>query len=201
MKRFLVPSKIGLVCLGLCLTMAAAWALRHKTSKPSSMPKSKSASSVLTALPPVHEGGTLTDKTIAKWAAQVQKEPANPIDWNNLGAALMQKAGETADAAYYTHAERAYNQALSLNPKSVDALTGLAWIESGRHEFEKSLDWAHKALAVDSKSNDAYGLIGDAQVEIGDYEAAYTAYQQMLDRCSIFAPTSPPTAAARICSG
>ena len=63
----------------------------------------------------------------------------------------------------------------------MEALNGLAWIESGRHEFERSLDWAHKALAVDPKSNDAYGLIGDAQVEIGDYEAAFTAYQQMLD--------------------
>ena len=63
----------------------------------------------------------------------------------------------------------------------MDALTGLAWIDSGRHEFEKSIDWAHKALAVDPNSNDAYGLIGDAQVEIGDYDAAFTAYQQMLD--------------------
>ncbi len=178
MKRFLVPSKIGLVCLVLCVTVVGAWALRQKASKPS---LSNTVADVLTALPPVDHGGTLTDKTIAQWAALVRKEPTNPIDWNNLGAALMQKARETADASYYTHAERAYQAALALNPKSVDALNGMAWINSGRHEFEKSLDWAHKALAVDTKSNDAYGLIGDAQVEIGDYEAAFTAYQQMLD--------------------
>ena len=180
MKRFLVPSKIGLVCLALCVTMAGAWALRHKAAPPRPATPS-AASDALASLPAPDGGGTLTDKTITQWAAAARADPRNPLDWNNLGGALMQKARETADASYYTHAERAYQQALKLNPKSVDALTGLAWIDSGRHEFEKSIDWAHKALAVDPNSNDAYGLIGDAQVEIGDYDAAFTAYQQMLD--------------------
>ncbi len=185
MKRFLVPSKIGLVCATLCLTMAGAWALRHNTSKTGTAPRLPSSlntsSDVLTSLPTPDGGGTLTDKTIAQWSALARKEPDKPLNWNNLGAALMQKARETADATYYTHAERAYKQALALNPKSVDALTGLSWIESGRHEFEKSIDWANRALAVDPKCNDAYGMIGDAQVEIGDYDAAFTAYQKMLD--------------------
>ena len=182
MKRSLVPSKIGLVGLGLCLTMAGAWALKHKTVKPSSAVTGNAVSDALAAMPPVKaSGGTLVDKTISEWSVVVRKEPNNPLGWNNLGAALMQKVRETADASYYTHAERAYRQALVLNPNSVDALIGLAWIDSGRHEFEKSIDWAHKALAVDPKSNDAYGLIGDAQVEIGDYDAAFTAYQTMLD--------------------
>jgi tetratricopeptide (TPR) repeat protein len=182
MKRFLGPSKVGLVGLALCLTMVGAWALHRQKAVPPAVTKSDTAANALTALPPVaSDGGTLTDKTIAQWAALVRKEPGNVIDWNNLGAALMQKARETADAAYYTHAERAYRQALTLNPRSVDALVGMAWIDSGRHAFEESMNWAHKALALDPKSNDAYGLIGDAQVEIGDYDAALTAYQQMLD--------------------
>ena len=180
MKRSPVPSKIGLVGLTLCVTMAGAWALRHKSVKPTVAAHSAPVD-VLTLLPPINSGGTLADKNIAQWANGVRKEPGKAHNWNNLGSALMQKARENADSSYYAHAERAYRQALVLNPKSVDALTGLAWIDSGRHEFEKSIDWAHQALALDPKSNDAYGLIGDAQVEIGDYDAAFTAYQQMLD--------------------
>ncbi len=154
--------------------------MRHCSAKAVATPRD-AAAEALVALPAPDGGGTLTDKNIAKWAAKARQEPGNPVNWNSLAEALMQKARENADATYYTHAERAYRQALTLNPKSVDALNGMSWIESGRHEFEQSIDWANKALAVDPKSNDAYGLIGDAQVEIGDYDAAFTAYQKMLD--------------------
>ena len=180
MKRFLVSSKIGLACLALCLAVAGAWAFRQKSAVAPAV-RVAVAPNPLAALPPVTSGSTLTDKTIAKWSAQARKEPTNRFVWSNLGSALMQKARETADASYYGHAERAYQQALALDPKSVEALTGMAWVNGGRHEFEKSIEWARKALALDARNNDAFGLIGDAQVEMGDYEAAFTAYQQMVD--------------------
>jgi tetratricopeptide (TPR) repeat protein len=50
-----------------------------------------------------------------------------------------------------------------------------------RHEFEASVEWANKALARDPKNNMAYGLLGDAAVEMGDYEKAMDHYQAMLD--------------------
>src|SRR5947208_15681481 len=50
-----------------------------------------------------------------------------------------------------------------------------------RHEFEESIAWARKALAVDPESRDAYGLLGDAAVEMGRYDEAYRDYQKMLD--------------------
>src|SRR6516225_10804752 len=93
----------------------------------------------------------------------------------------MQKARETADADYYRHAERAYRKALALNPKNLDATTGLAWVYGGRHEFELSIQSAEKAVALDPNSSLAYGLLGDAAVELGDYDAAFEHYQKMLD--------------------
>ena len=101
--------------------------------------------------------------------------------WDDLGDAYMQKARETADVTYYNHAEQSYKKAVVLKPDNVPALNGLAWVNGGRHEFEKSIAWAEKAIAVEPKNNDAYGLIGDANVEMGDYDAAYKHYQQMLD--------------------
>jgi tetratricopeptide (TPR) repeat protein len=50
-----------------------------------------------------------------------------------------------------------------------------------RHEFETSIDWANKALVVDPKNMAAFGLLGDAAVEMGDYDAAFKHYQSMLD--------------------
>ena len=50
------------------------------------------------------------------------------------------------------------------------------------HEFERSIEWATKALAQDPGQAAAHGLIGDAQLEIGEYDTAAEHYQAMLDR-------------------
>jgi tetratricopeptide (TPR) repeat protein len=56
----------------------------------------------------------------------------------------------------------------------------MAWVCGGRHEFAASSEWARKALALDPKQHAAYGLLGDAAMETGDYEAAFEHLQKML---------------------
>jgi tetratricopeptide (TPR) repeat protein len=43
------------------------------------------------------------------------------------------------------------------------------------------VEWANKAIALDPMQQAAYGLLGDAAVEMGDYETAFEHYQKMLD--------------------
>src|SRR4029434_1874884 len=50
-----------------------------------------------------------------------------------------------------------------------------------RHDFEKSIEWARRALELDARNAGAYGLLGDAALQLGDYEAATEHYQRMLD--------------------
>ena len=121
------------------------------------------------------------DIQVAKWQAKVQKNPNDAISQLNLGDALMQKARETADITYYQLAEACYKQAIAVDPTRYDAFAGLAWVTSGRHEFEQSIQWANKALAINPLDEDAIGLIGDADVEMGKYDEAYKQYQKMLD--------------------
>ncbi len=121
------------------------------------------------------------DLAIAKDTRATQKTPSNTKAWTDLGDALMQKARETADLSYYSLAETDYKHALARDPKSVAALDGMAWVTSDRHEFEESKAWAGRALALDPNSQDAYGLLGDADQELGDYPAAYAHYQTMLN--------------------
>jgi tetratricopeptide (TPR) repeat protein len=122
-----------------------------------------------------------TDAEVSKAAAIAAQRPTSDEAWVRFGDALMQKGRETADAAYCTRAENAYRKALQLNPKRLDALIGMAWTNGVRHEFEASIEWAQKALAIDPKSTAAYGLIGDAAIEMGDYDRAFDQYQKMLD--------------------
>jgi tetratricopeptide (TPR) repeat protein len=174
MKMVKTYRNLTLTFLAVCFAVMG-WAItRQRTgSQPS-------PAQTLAALP-TSAGQSATDKQIEKWTAKARQDEKDPNAWNRLGDALMQKARETVDTAYYGHAERAYQQALASDPKSVDALVGMAWVNGGRHEFEKSIAWANRAIALDPKNKDAYGLLGDAAVEMGDYKAAYTHYQKMLD--------------------
>lgn len=123
----------------------------------------------------------LTDQTIATRSSKVQQNAQDEQAWAQLGDALMQKARDTADVSYYSRAEAAYRQALALRSTDIGALIGLAWVAGARHEFEQSMAWARQAVAIAPQHHAAYGLLGDAALEMGDYDAALKHYQKMLD--------------------
>jgi tetratricopeptide (TPR) repeat protein len=172
MKRVFINYKILILCLALCLAAVGAWRVWHKnaTTEPDA----------LSAIPQPRSDSP-TDQTIAAWSKKVKQNLEDDAAWVNLGDALMQKARETADVGYYSRAEAVYRKALSLNPENVSATVGVAWVYGSRHEFEQSIEWANKAIAMDAKNPGAYGLLGDAAVEMGDYEAAFEHYQKMID--------------------
>lgn len=120
------------------------------------------------------------DDEITKSSAVAKAHPTDAA-WSRVGDAFMQKARETADASAYARAESAYRQALILNPRYANALAGMAWVSSSRHEFETSIEWARKTLAVDAGRVEAHGLLGDAAAEMGNYDQAFEHYQKMLD--------------------
>ena len=139
-------------------------------------------------IPPAHAEPTMpaarrsaTDEAITRWMQRTTVAPNEPDGWVSLGDSFMQKARETADPGYYRRAEAAYHKALAGSPRHVGALTGLAWVHGGLHQFEQSMEWARKALADDPGSQSAHGLLGDAALELGDYDAAFEHYQKMLD--------------------
>jgi tetratricopeptide (TPR) repeat protein len=179
MQGAFVNHKILLACLALCLVTTGIWAVWRERAKEISSAAPTSAD-VLAAIPQKTDG-LPTDQAIVRWTERVKQASRNDSAWVHLGDALMQKARETADASYYSRAGSVFQKALSLQPKNVDALTGIAWVYGARHEFEQSIEWANKAIAIDPQNQAAYGLLGDAAVEMGDYEAAFNHYQKMLD--------------------
>src|ERR1700733_9316984 len=132
------------------------------------------------AILPAQSALPTSDGEINKASEAAKLHPTDAA-WSRLGDALMQKARETMDLSYYGRAEAAYRQSLALNLNYANALVGIAWVLSGRHEFEQSSDWANKAVKVEPNRADAYGLLGDAATEMGDYDSAFEHYQKMLD--------------------
>jgi tetratricopeptide (TPR) repeat protein len=129
---------------------------------------------------PAQSARLTSDGEINKASETARSHPTDAA-WSRLGDAFMQKARETMDLSYYARAEASYRKSLALNPNYANALVGIAWVLSGRHEFEQSTEWANKALKEEPNRADAYGLLGDAATELGDYDSAFEHYQKMLD--------------------
>ena len=179
--------RVAAMTLASVLTLAGCWGVwRLRVGAATPAPTSRSASPVTTPDATLAEITTplrasASDRDIDKWAAQAKKKPRETTSWVRLGDSFMQKARETADLSFYGKAEGCYAKALVISPTRTEAIIGQAWVNSGRHEFEKSVELANKALAIDPENNEAFGLMGDAYVEMGKYDDAMIQYQKMLD--------------------
>ena len=98
-----------------------------------------------------------------------------------LGQAYLQKARETGDPGYYPKAETLFHQALSANAADSEAMVGLGTLALARHQFAVALDWGEQARALNPHHAPVYGVIGDAQVELGRYDDAVANVQLMVD--------------------
>ncbi len=113
--------------------------------------------------------------------AAIARAPRHAQGYNDLALALTQRARETADPVFYQQAEDAVKASLTLSPDNFEALKVRAWALLGQHQFAAALDLA---TALNRRVPDdlmVYGLLTDANVELGHYEAAEKAAQWMLD--------------------
>ncbi len=123
-----------------------------------------------------------TDQVIQLYQSRAARDPRDRVSYSKLGAAYIEKARATGDIRYYDLAEKALRQALEGSPDSsatAAALTGLASVSVGRHQFRDAVGYAEKAFGY-AASSGAYAVVGDAYVEMGEYDKAWTAYEKML---------------------
>ena len=98
------------------------------------------------------------------------------------GAGYLQKARDTGDPTYYGKAEAAFSAALRYDPQNVDGLIGKGSLALARHQFHDALALGEQAHALAPDRALVYGVIGDAQVELGMYDEAAATMQAMIDR-------------------
>src|SRR6266704_2186260 len=120
--------------------------------------------------------------SIARAQDRLRTLPKDWRTWAALASAYVEEARVTANPTYYQKAQGAAQQSLTLHPDgNVDALVALGALANARHDFAGARDQARAALAVDGYSADAYGVLADAQTQLGDSAAATDAVQRMLD--------------------
>jgi tetratricopeptide (TPR) repeat protein len=97
-----------------------------------------------------------------------------------LGLEEQQWARRTGEPSHYTRSERALRQALAVDPNDVQALIGFASLANTRHHFREGLALARRVQGLSPEMALAYGVMGDALIELGRYEAGFRAYDRMV---------------------
>ena len=136
---------------------------------------------VLLALGPAaaETGDTPADARVRASQLLLRRNPLDARAFHRLGDAYIQKARETGDAKYFALAEEALRKSLAIAPQSSGALRHLAYVLYSRHAFVEAAAEAAKAIALDPADSHALGVLGDAQLEVGQYAEAEATYQRM----------------------
>ncbi|MCP9489009.1 MAG: tetratricopeptide repeat protein [Solirubrobacteraceae bacterium MAG38_C4-C5] len=97
------------------------------------------------------------------------------------GQAQLQRARESADPANYARAEALLRRALDRDPKNLDATIGMGTLALARHDFREGLRYGKTARRLGRDLARPYTVLVDAQVELGNYQAARRSLQEMMD--------------------
>ncbi len=130
---------------------------------------------------PTPNAGSL-DGAIASLQQRLREIPDDWRGFAQLGLAYVAQARVTADPSWYPKAEGVLRRSLRLHPdENVDGALGIGALDLARHDFATALREGRRASELDPYSADAYGVIGDALLELGRYDRAFEAFQTMVD--------------------
>jgi tetratricopeptide (TPR) repeat protein len=121
-----------------------------------------------------------TVAAIARFTAAINADPRDENAQRDLGLALAQRVRETADPSLYAPAMAAFQAALALEPEDALTLVGVAGIQLGKHEFAAALATARGAIKLSPRLVPAQAAKVDALIELGRYDEAEAASEEML---------------------
>lgn len=135
--------------------------------------------------PPAEPAPSTADPLGAQIATLQEHLRSNPHDadaWATLGLEYVQQARNTVNPMYYPKADGALGTSLRLQPTGNAAgLTGTAALRAAQHRFAEALDLARQASTLEPDDSTPYGVAADALTQLGRYDEARAAVQQMLD--------------------
>lgn len=121
-----------------------------------------------------------TDQRLAHASKAVAADPASIDRQLELAAAFLQKMRETSDPDYLERASTALNTVLGKQPSHYEALRLRNELALERHNFEEAAGSARALTRLQPTDASAWGMLADALFELGDYDGAATAVEEML---------------------
>jgi tetratricopeptide (TPR) repeat protein len=116
--------------------------------------------------------------TIAAMEQRLARTPTDSDAAVALADALLRQARVTGNAGLALRAESALAAVLADEPMDFNARRMLAAVYLSQHRFREAI---REATRCAGQRSDAwlYGVIGDAHIELGDYDDAFDAFERM----------------------
>jgi len=126
-------------------------------------------------------GQTPVDEQLKQLQQLARGSPEQVEAWLALGHAWIRKARGTGDPGYYLNAGACADVARKLAPEHRLALSLKGLVLLNAHRFAEARSLAEAVLKQDPDDVLALGVLGDAQLELGNFPAAVEATQRMVD--------------------
>jgi tetratricopeptide (TPR) repeat protein len=176
MRRLLKPSTI-IPCAIIAAVIAMVVSANIREGRPAGRPS--------TVLPALGAPGASTSREgLARRIADMEARLAAHQD--DVGAAvllsdaLMRQSRVTGNAGLNLRAQQVLDLALREAPGHYDALRMQGALFLAQHRFKDAIDVAEKCRALRPADAANYGILGDAHVELGDYDEAFDAFDRMM---------------------
>lgn len=118
---------------------------------------------------------------VASLERAVEDDPADLPAWQSLAVAYTKRASEVGDPAFYDLAARALDRADALDGDHAATVLARGNLALALHDFDEARGRGEQARAQRPHSAEVLGVLVDAEVELGDYDAAAGHLQDMLD--------------------
>jgi tetratricopeptide (TPR) repeat protein len=93
--------------------------------------------------------------------------------------ALLRQTRTTGNAGLAVQAERALDEVLAGDPSNYEAHRMRATVYASEHRFRDAIAEAERCRAMRPHDAWNYGVLGDAHLELGDYDEAFAAFDRM----------------------
>jgi len=171
---------VGGVALGIVLLILGALGVVRSNSSETGTDRRPTA-----ALPAAVSGrasGASLEDLIGSLQTRLEATPEDYVSWATLGLAYVQQARISVDPAYYPRAEGALERSLDIDTAdNFIAYAGLSALASARHDFAVAKEHAETGLEINPYSSLLYGALSDAEIQLGNYDAAFDAVQKMIN--------------------
>ena len=112
---------------------------------------------------------------------RVRQDPDDITALNRLAGMYLQRARESGSVDFILLASRKVKQSLAAVPGELnaDGLTNRGRVQFQSHEFAAARDTARQIVRIAPDKVGSFALLGDALLELGDYDEAEAAYAKM----------------------
>lgn len=120
------------------------------------------------------------DETVRETGRRLSVDPADVRAAVQFADASMRLARVRSDGGLVARSTEALREALDRNPGDYAAQQMLGTLYLSSHKFTQAIDVAERTRRLRPLDPTNLGILGDARLELGDYDGAFDAYDEMV---------------------